>query len=322
MTTQPPEDFKNRCSYTKHDIIHREVCSNIKRSIAKDYLDGRLNLHVHVRFGTEEYCAVFDRNSIIGPVGDLATRPTDTYFLPQGAPGEQEVMMLVYITENVEVPEMLPVIVYSRAVARLKRIYDGDYCIGDPSELSELLMVVSGNILEDWELVASRGLIPLRKNELPNKVVEGTSEVVEHFPDAQANIIRHGRHVSETIDLISRIRFGLFCDNIGFEVTEGRQFSGQFLALFLGPVAFSERTIKGGNHEQDSSQTKDSSGIRDTYSTEGRGSRSLREGDQTNQAKVLNSPPPLEEVKSQTAYERHHGDCISKHTHLGSPEDA
>jgi hypothetical protein len=72
--------------------------------------------------------------------------------------------------------------------------------------------------------------------------------------------------------------------------------------------------------KQKATNTGNATRIRDTDSPKGRGSRGSREGNETNQA--INSPSPPEEVESQTVHERPHGDYISKHTHLGSLEDA
>jgi hypothetical protein len=146
--------------------------------------------------------------------------------------------MFIKVTQDIEMPEIPPIVVRPRAVARLERIYDGNYCVRNPLELTPLLTIVRGDILEDWELVANRGRIPLRQNELPNEMVEGTPEIIEHLPNAQAKVIRHGRHAIEAEDLISRSIVGIFGDNIVFEVTEGRQVPAQCFTLFSGPGKF------------------------------------------------------------------------------------
>ena len=86
--------------------------------------------------------------------------------------------MLIGVTKLMEIPKIPPVISRRRAVAWLKRIDDGNYCVGNPFELTPLVTVVFTTIDKDWELIAGSGHIPLRQNQLPNKMVEGTSEIV------------------------------------------------------------------------------------------------------------------------------------------------
>lgn len=92
--------------------------------------------------------------------------------------------MFIGVRKFVEIPEIPPVVVRWCAIARLKRIYDGNYCVGDPFELTSLLAIVFSGVVKDWELIADCGIIPIGQNQFPNKMVEGTSEVVQHFSDA------------------------------------------------------------------------------------------------------------------------------------------
>ena len=65
-----------------------QICSDIRRSIAEEYLDGWLNIHIHVRFEAEEYCTIFDRGIQIHTFGDSATCPNQTHLLAEGSSGE------------------------------------------------------------------------------------------------------------------------------------------------------------------------------------------------------------------------------------------
>ncbi len=244
MGFQVVENLVNRSSDETNDVYDGMVFSDSKRSITKEYLNGRVNLHVHVRFEAEEYCAIFDRSIEVPSLGDFSTCPTQVQFLPEASSGEQKVSMLISVTKFMEIPEIPPAVVRQRAVAWLKRIYDGNYCVGHPFELTPLITIVFGDVDKDRELIAECELLPLRQNQLPNKMVEGTPEVVQHFPDTQAEVAGYGRHVSEAVDLISRCVIDIFGDSIEFEVVEGQQISAQSLTLFFGPVKFSKRTIE------------------------------------------------------------------------------
>ncbi len=233
------------------DIVDGQIGSDIRRSIAKDYLNGRCNLHIHVRFRTEEYCAIFDRDSQEHPLNSIESGvcSRNTQFLTKSASGEQQVSMFIRVTQDLEIPEIPPIVQVPRTVARLKRIYDGNYCVGHPLELTSLVALIFDDVIEDGEFIAGCGLIPLRENELPNKMVEGTPEVVQHLSDTQAEVVGQRWYVAEAVDLLSCCVIDIVDDSIGFEVTEGRQIHAQCLALLCGPVKFSTRTYEGGHND-------------------------------------------------------------------------
>jgi hypothetical protein len=151
--------------------------------------------------------------------------------------------MLIRIAEFMEIPEIPPEINIPRTVARLKRIDNGNYCVGHPLELVPLVSFVFTNVNKDREFIPKCGDISLRQNQLPNKMVEGTSEIVQYFPDAQTEVITHGRHIKEAVDLISRCVVDLFVDRIEIEVTEGQQITAQSIELLFSPIKFGVGTF-------------------------------------------------------------------------------
>jgi hypothetical protein len=201
---KPTEYFPNGHTDKVNNILDGQVFSDIGRSIAEQYIDGWTNLHAHVRFHTEEYCAVFDNSIEVPNFRHIGACPNETHLFPEASPSEQKVSMLIRITKLMEVPEILPEIVVPRTVARLKRIYDGNYCVGNSFELTPFLSIVPGNVVINGEFVSDGGDIPLRQNPLPNEMVKGTPEVIQHFANTQAKVFGNGRHIDEAVDLISR----------------------------------------------------------------------------------------------------------------------
>lgn len=320
--------FKNLIYGTMDEftnIGNWRVCPDIRRSLAKEYLDSWSTIHLHIGFDSEEYCAILDGNIEVlgvgsGHMSDIAYED----IIPQGTSAQNEVPVFIYVTEDLEIPEILPVVLVPRTIARLKRIDNGDYCVGHPLELNLLRSFVFVDVLEDRELALIGGHVSRRQDKLPNKMVERTSEVVEHFPDEKFNPVGHRRYFSEAIaiDILSRCIINIFGDTIRIDIAEGRQLFLQRLQVLLGPVKFSERTINGRHVKQfrkESEGAKDSKGFRNSNpQAQGRVRRN-RKGGETHQ--TSSSPPPPEEVASRTAPSHHRGDYTAKHIHSGSLED-
>ena len=57
MRTKTAKNLVNCCSDEADDVYNGKVFPEIKRTIAEEYLDAGLNIHVHFGFGAEEYCA-------------------------------------------------------------------------------------------------------------------------------------------------------------------------------------------------------------------------------------------------------------------------
>jgi hypothetical protein len=225
------------------NITNGEVCSDIRRSIAKEYLDSGANIHIHIGFNSEEYCAILDRNIEIGRLGDRIECARYADIFPQGAPAQNEVPVFIRVTEDLEIPEIAPIVICPRTVARLKRIDNGDYCVGHPFELTPLLSFIFGDIIEDRELVSLGRGIPFRQNKLPDEMVKRATEVVKHLSNKEFDTAWHGRYFLEAVDALSRCIIDIFGDNVRIDIAKGRQLSVQRLDVLLGPIKFSERTI-------------------------------------------------------------------------------
>jgi hypothetical protein len=217
------------------DVLNSQVLSDGRRTIAEDYLNGRINLHIHIGFDDEEFCATFDRDSPECPFRDVIEETTQNLEGTQDLSCEQQVSMLIKVAEFLQVPQ---VATFRARGTRLKRINDVGYCVADPLELTPLVLLVFGEVFENGEFIPNPRLITRRQDKFPDKVIKGTPIVVEHLPNAKTNLIGDRRHVTEAIDLISRSIVNIFGDIIEFEVTEGRQISANRIALLSGPGEF------------------------------------------------------------------------------------
>ena len=130
--------------------------------------------------------------------------------------------MLIRIAKPLEIPEILQEdFILTRAVTRLKRIYNGNYCVRNPLELTAFVDIIFGGVVEDGELIPKGSNITRGDDHLPDDMIKQTSEIVQHFTDSQSQIFGNGRYFSEAVDVVSRYVVDLFDDSIGFEVTEG-----------------------------------------------------------------------------------------------------
>lgn len=297
-----------------------KVATDAIRSVANEYSDGRTNIHLHVGFASEEYCAILDRNSQVLRPGDALPLPRNPRNPVKRASGEQQVSVLIRVAQDLQLPEMLPVIVWPRTVARLKRVYDGAYCIGYPFELVPLLSLIQESVFVDRELVPGGRGISFGQHELPDKVVKGTTEVVKHLTKKDFKAARHRRHLLEAADLLSRLVIDIAGDDIGIEVTKGEQLSAQRLDVYTGPVILGKRTFEGSHDTNSPEDSKDAQGPRNTRADAQGCVQRPRKVRTANQA--LNSPPPHEEERGQITRARPSGGNTAKHTRSGSLEDA
>jgi hypothetical protein len=278
-------EFSENCVDPEVDEIgniqYGEVDSNIRRSVAEDYVNARLDLHIHLEFPTEKYCALLNRDVEISPSGSTALKCQHTEYATKSTPCEQQVPVLIRIVQDMQIPEMPPEGVLPRTVARLKLVDDANYCGRHPSELASLFSLIVDRVVEDGELVAVVGNLTFRQDQLPNKMVEGTTEVVEHLPDDDVNPIWHGRHMVEAADLLSRLIIDIAGNDIGFEVLEGREVSLKRLDVFSGPVILDQRPFKISHDKKlRKPDSKDPKGPRDSRAHKGRVRDELRQGDE------------------------------------------
>ena len=239
MGTESVKNFSHRgLNEHRSNYSNREVGSNVGRSIAENYMNGRLNIHTHVEFATEKYCALLNRNIEVMPFGDMPSKCAHTKYAAKSASGEQQVSMLIRIIQDVQVPEPPPVVVWPRTIARLKRIDDTDYCVRHSLEFTTLFSLIADGIVEDREFIPFVGVVALGQNELPYEMVEGTSKVIKHLSNDDIDSIGHGRHLLEAADILSRCVIDIGVKGIGFEVLDGSQVPAKRLDVLAGPVVF------------------------------------------------------------------------------------
>ena len=321
MRTETVENFGNR-GLDEHgsNTRNREVGSNVRRSIAEDYINGRLDIHTHVEFATEKYCALLNRDIEVIPLGDTTSKMSDTEYASEGASGEQQVSMLIRIIQDVQIPEPLPVVVFPRTIARLKLVDDTDYCVRHPFEFTSLFSLVADGVIEDGEFVPFSGSIPLRQDELPDEMVEGTSEVVKHLTDDDIDSVGHGRHILEAADLLSRVIIDITDKGIGFEILDGRQVPAKRLYVLAGPVILNPRPFKRSYDKTlQKTDSRDATRPRNPRANTGRIRDEFGQGGEAG-AGITDSP--LEEGLTRTSPFSPHGVSTARHIHSGSLEDA
>ena len=269
MGTKTVKNHIHRNSDKFNNVKDWESFGDVSRSIAEDYLDSRLNIHIHIGFSTEEYCAVFNREG----QQDCTDSPNKSSrymrFSTDNTHGDQQVSMFIYITQNLEIPEILPIGNRIRTVARLKRINDGDYCIGHPAELTSFASLIFGDTVKDWKLISGSRDIPFGQDELPNKMVKRATEVIKYLPNEKVKPIWNGRYFVEAVDLVSRCTIDIFGDNIRIEVTEGRQLSAKYLELLCSPGKFSKGVIDGSHNKTLQKESENTQRARNTYTKGG-----------------------------------------------------
>ncbi len=112
MTTKSVKNLTNGTSDKLDNIYYGEDLTDIGGSIAEEYIDGRLKLHIHIGFSSEEYCAIFNnRDSQVNSCNssEFGVCARHTQFLSQRAPSEQQVSMLIYVTKDLEIPKIPPI---------------------------------------------------------------------------------------------------------------------------------------------------------------------------------------------------------------------
>lgn len=177
--------------YRPDQVTIRELPPvTVIKSIAKNYLQGWLGIHVHgerlsvSRSQAEHLCAIFRR----------LQRPPDCFntgvgtecakavaHLVQDGNGGREQPVLVAVVDVVEHGERVPLGVPS--VVRVERLQLPD--LGDPTWVDALQTPTHGTCpilrsLDDWEgVLVSRGST-IGEDKLPDDVVEGGAEVIQH----------------------------------------------------------------------------------------------------------------------------------------------
>ncbi len=179
---------------------------------------------------------------------------------------------------------------------------------------------------QDWET----RIIPVLFGQAADKdIIQCTSQVMYEVSEHEGNhgirllsnaettpdfiLAVRGPDASETVRIAAGVPHGFLLD-IYHVLLCAPEFEPP---IILHDMLYS---LKEASDAERQANTEDTERLRDTCSSKGRGSRCPKEGGKAHQA--LNSQPPPEEVESQTAREHRHGGCISKHTRLGSLEDA
>jgi hypothetical protein len=158
------------------------------------------------------------------------------------------------------------------------------------------------------------------------QIVNDVADADAYFFDRSGEI-GHGLKTDDVIAGLS-VRIRPQGGSISFALKERPDVIMEGLTMLFGPIDFGEATFEGGSIHalyskyEGQEDAENSQGPRNSRANKRRRVQGVGKSGRANKAtQDFNSPTPPEEVTSQTAHDHRHGDCIAKHTHLGSPED-
>lgn len=225
------------------DLKARKHCSNLRlqflqalgeqRPITERYIDGELDVHLHVaRRGIEIRTGVELRARV-----ERGTDLPSDRALSDGI-DEHEFTMLVLVRESAE--KLRPVV----SVVRLYRLDDLPVPVTDAGEPAlpharELVFVTF-----QWKLGERLEKSP---RQLEDGIVEAGTEVVDHFPDPDAQIGLGAGALRELYDFLALVRLVVGKRELALSAPLGDQ-RFDIREVFLCPAVPKERTIQGLDH--------------------------------------------------------------------------
>jgi len=231
------KDEFNDCVDTRKD--QSNGFSSSGSSLAKRYADGWIELHIHIFAGDSgEFCALF-HSALVD--GIWVTTPHDDgqswveYSTICSSGDEIEMSMFVGVAQGLK-PEQHTVPVGVPSVVRLIPL---DRCLCLPGHSFDFRPTVPLEVfgaVTDRECIEPRGGLAIGINELPSKVIEGGSEVVQGISDDRAKSNRRRRGIPlDAPDFLAGLRVELTDDVTRLRFGEGLNFPLQGFQVLVRP---------------------------------------------------------------------------------------
>lgn len=306
----------------------------------KGEFNSGLRFHVHLGSATKtiegypcQYCAVF----YLGAFDNI-----NPYLFRQGGfnqgisciSGHLEGLNITNKENNLDETMFIGIINIpekrQRSIPCLIRLQALDSC---PLNICQSADIFGGLFFEETITIPNREFDVFSEQrvfddiELPKQVIKRRSHIVTGIANKQGKFRRNGFSLLKPEQALSCLSLSYkFSDgSIRLTLQEPLHQVIDDLEVFVSSAEFEENTIErmhmlySDYGRKEHGDTKNTTRVRDTRTQEKGRVRRTRKGGETDQAP--SSPPPPEEVKSQTETNHRSGGYTAKHTRLGSPED-
>ena len=255
------------------DVPERSVCDDDPLGFFKfdRYREGKSSLHLHVWISEEpgNFCAIFKRAISDGNIDDTAIASTDT--IDQGHARYIKLPMLVPVGELIENGQRIgvPSTVETRLVVRLQPLDNCLRAFRNSYETFRALSLVNTGIGEDGELDFPSNLLDGRTaSQVEGDVIQGTPEVVQGITNDQSEMFRRSVFESGLDDKLVGVRFYLGVQSIRLRLEELANVAFERLDVLLCPTKLELCGVEDDENwrrsGQESAQTEDAEGARDT----------------------------------------------------------
>ena len=296
-------------------------------TVAKRYINGEIDIHYHFWVtAAENYCICFQRAEGGGKVllSESRVRALDSYISDVKNPGDHiEMSMFVNVIEDMQSPEML------KHVMSVIRLHLLNNCLDPAADPVEHGFSVALELIwaeEDREGVAIGRDAFVNKDKLLNQIVESGPEIVQNLTDSDRPLYGDIRGLTAKYpNLMPGLWLNLFGDELTLGFSEDIDLTVQRTQLLIRPIELGVDSIECdhvySSYGEETKDSENSQGLRDTDSYQGRRIQGSEEGGGANREELRDSQPPGEGL-AQTGTSLRSDSSISKHTHSGSLEDA
>lgn len=293
--------------------------------LLKRYLDGWLNVHLHIRCGrtklnAKNFCAVFcgpSRPLRLGESDNANIRLSSINIECASAKrrgGNDDHKQFVFIG-NVHIVKNTQLIPFKsfRVIVRLNRLDDVRCGLGEALYFSPLT-----GLFKFIGSVADRKFVPMVRraiignDQFSNEMVQGGATLMDRFSsnDRKANRRIRAEYAK---DMLSRISLRITNDSIDIAGKKSGNLIIEILDVLLGPLNFFPYSIEGMRHGQDSKNSE-----REDNSNPEAG-RLLQESEESRHPI---SDQRQDELTAQTAPSHQRDGCTATCTHSNNPEGA
>jgi hypothetical protein len=188
-------------------VANRNPCvvrdwRSLRWSLAKRYVEGKVNLHVHLSIDSGvpgesgDWCAVLYWPALQKVVpADL-----DLLGMAEGKASSRQMNLrevnkavLIHYREFLNAPKRFPLWVVLPCGVWLQALNSCPCVLGHSADLASGLVLEFSVVFENGELRPRRGGLTIGKDQLPGEVVKSGSEIVKNITDDQSPLMNRGR---------------------------------------------------------------------------------------------------------------------------------